>query len=345
MSAGAADLDDLLDTDSLIGAVPEEEKPFMPMDSPRSLPEKGALARVVDRILEKAEEELRSVCRTAGILLTVSMTCALFGALHAGERAGRYVILAGVAAVGAAAMSDLDSILQMGLHSLQQMSDYSRVLLPVLTTAASAAGSLTAAGAKYAVTTVAMDMLLSLAGSVVLPCVGGYAALSLANAAVGNDILKAAKRLAKWVCVTLTSALAMGFTAWLSLTGVVTGTADTLAAKMTKTAVSAALPVVGGILSDAAGALSAAAGTVRSTVGVFGLLAVLGICLAGMIPLMIRYLVYKLAAAVCSCVADKRMGELIGDLGACFSLVLALNGTGGLILFVSVYSLMKTVVQ
>ena len=60
---------------------------------------------------------------------------------------------------------------------------------------------------------------------------------------------------------------------------------------------------------------------------------------------VIRYLVYKLAAAVCSCVADKRMGELIGDLGACFSLVLALNGTGGLILFVSVYSLMKTVVQ
>ena len=345
MSAGAAGLDELLDTDALIGAVPDEAQPFMPMASPRSLPEKGALERVADRILEKAEEELRSVSRTAGILLTVSMTCALFGALDAGERAGRYVILAGVAAVGAAAMSDLDSILQMGLRSLQQMSDYSRVLLPVLTTAASAAGSLTAAGAKYAVTTVAMDVLLSLAGSVVLPCVGGFAALSLANAAVGNDILKAAKRLARWICVTLTSALALGFTAWLSLTGVVTGAADTLAVKMTKTAVSAALPVVGGILSDAAGALSAAAGTVRSTVGVFGLLAVLGICLAGMIPLMVRYLVYKLAAAVCSCVADKRMGALIGDLGTCFSLVLALNGTGGLILFVSLYSLMRTVVR
>ena len=60
---------------------------------------------------------------------------------------------------------------------------------------------------------------------------------------------------------------------------------------------------------------------------------------------MIRYLVYKLAAAVCSCVADKRMGELIGDLGTCFSLVLALNGTGGLILFVSLSSLMRTVVR
>ena len=311
--------------------------------TPVKLPEKGFLRTVAERIAEKAEEELASVSRTAGILLLVCLFYSLSRSVDSGGRVAGYVTVAGVAAVGAASMADLDSFLQLGLCSMQELSDYSRVLLPVLTTAASASGSVTAATAKYAATALAMDVLLSLSRNVVLPFTGGYAALSLADAAVGNDVLKAAKKLLKWICMTLSAAIASAFTAWLSLTGVVAGTADTLAARMTKTAVSAALPVLGSILSDAAGSLTAAAGVLCSTVGVFGLLAVLGICLSGIVPLAVRYLVYKLSAAVCSCLADKRMGDLIGDLGACFGLILAANVAGGLMMFFSVYSLMRTV--
>ena len=188
-----------------------------------------------------------------------------------------------------------------------------------------------------------MDILLSAARSVAVPCVGGYAALSLADAAVGNDVLRAAKRLLRTMCTTLTTAIAMGFTAALSLTHVVSAASDTLSARLAKTAVSTALPVVGGILADAAGSLTAAAGLLRGSVGVFGILAIAGICLSGVIPLLLRYAVYKLAASLCSCVADKRVGELVGDLGVCFGLMLALNGAGALMLFVSFYSLMRTV--
>lgn len=333
----------MLDTDALMDSLPESAEEFMPSSSPLRLPEKGVLRALSDSIWERAWEEWRSVSRTAGILLLVCLLYSLSRSADSGERIARYVTLAGVAAVGTASMSDLDSFLQLGLRSMQELSDYSRVLLPVLTTAASASGAVTSAAAKYAATALAMEVLLSLSHSVVLPCAGGYAALALADAAVGNDVLKAAKRLVKWICVTLSGAVATGFTAWISLTGVIAGTSDTLAARMTKTAMSSALPVLGSILSDAAGALTAAAGILRSTVGVFGLLAVLGICLAGVIPLALRYLVYKLSAAVCSCLADKRMGDLIGDLGTCFGLVLAVNGAGGLMMFVSIYSLMRTV--
>ncbi len=311
--------------------------------TPVKLPEKGFLRTAAEKIAEKAEEEWASVSRTAGILLLVCLFYSLSRSVDSGGRVAGYVTVAGVVAVGAASMADLDSFLQLGLRSMQELSDYSRVLLPVLTTAASASGSVTAATAKYAATALAMDVLLSLSRNVVLPFVGGYAALSLADAAVANDVLKAAKKLLKWICMTLSAAIASAFTAWLSLTGVVAGTADTLAARMTRTAVSAALPVLGSILSDAAGSLTAAAGVLCSTVGGFGLLAVLGICLAGIVPLAVRYLVYKLSAAVCSCLADKRMGDLIGDLGACFGLILAVNAAGGLMMFFSVYSLMRTV--
>ena len=120
--------------------------------------------------------------------------------------------------------------------------------------------------------------------------------------------------------------------------------ADALAARVTKTAVSAALPVVGSILSDAASTLAAAAGTLKATIGIFGLLAVAAICLPPVLTLGVRFFVYKLTAAVCECVADKRFSELISNLGTAFALLLAINGAGAMMLFLSLYSLIQTVV-
>ncbi len=67
---------------------------------------------------------------------------------------------------------------------------------------------------------------------------------------------------------------------------------QTRAARVTKTAVSAALPVVGSILSDAASTLAAAAGTLKATIGIFGLLAVAAICLPPVLTL--RRAVFRL---------------------------------------------------
>ena len=47
---------------------------------------------------------------------------------------------------------------------------------------------------------------------------------------------------------------------------------------------------------------------------------------------------------VCECVADKRFSELISNLGTAFALLLAINGAGAMMLFLSLYSLIQTVV-
>ena len=336
-------LDGLPDTGELEDSLPEAAREFLSGESAAAMPEDG----VLDRILSAAWDALRSAlggaCRTAGIMLTAAMLCALSETLDTGERAPRYILLAGVAAIGASAVSDFDSYMGLGLNALQTLSDYSRVLLPTLTAAAAASGAAASAAAKYAATALFMDILLSLARAVVMPAVCGYAALAVADAAVGNGALKTAKKLMKSVCTTLLTGLSLCFTGWLALTGVIAGAADSLTARVTKTAVSAALPVVGSILADAAGTLAAAVSALRNSIGVFGLLAVLCVCLAPFAALGARYLVYKLAAAVCACVSDKRLAELVDCLGTCFGMVLALTGTGALMLFVSIFSLIRTV--
>ena len=330
--------------DELTDALPEEAAPILSDVSPEELPKEGIWRALLQKVWEKVRSSAADICRTGGILLCVCVLVSLTDTLDLGSRAPPYITFAAVAVIGTSTITDLRSYLSLGTETLQTLSDYSRVLLPVLSSAAAASGAAGSAAAKYAATAVCMDVLLSASQNVLVPCVCGYAALSVADAAVGNEILKTAKKIMKTLCTALLSAVCVAFTAWLSLTGVVTGTADALAARMTKTAVSAALPVVGSILSDAASTLAAAAGTLKATIGIFGLLAIAAICLPPVITLGVRFFIYKLTAAVCECVADKRFSELISNLGTAFALLLAINGAGAMMLFLSLYSLIQTVV-
>ena len=343
MLAGHAAATDDFDTQKLTDALPDEAYDWLQDFSPRSLPDSSLLESVIGHITEGVAAILPQMCKTAGVLLTVCVLVSLGNALDLTGGAQQYILLAGVTAIGAAALTDFDSYLSEGLSSLQSLSDYSRVLLPTLASTAAMSGAVSSAAAKYAATALFMDILLSVSNSVIAPCISGYAALSLAEAAVGNEILKAARKLLKGVCTALLSAAALGCTVWLSVTGVISGAVDSTAAKAAKTAVSAALPIVGGILSDAAGLLTAAAGTLRVSVGVFGMLAVLCISAGPILTVGARYLVFKVTAAVCSCVADRRLSELVDNLGGCFGMILALNGTAALMLFLSLFSLIGSV--
>lgn len=80
----------------------------------------------------------------------------------------------------------------------------------------------------------------------------------------------------------------------LSLTNLLAGSADRLAVRVGKTVISGAVPVVGGILSDATEAVAAAALTLRGTLGVLGVFSVLALCLAPLLHLAVQYLFYQL---------------------------------------------------
>ena len=82
---------------------------------------------------------------------------------------------------------------------------------------------------------------------------------------------------------------------------------------------------------------------VRGAVGVFGLAATLCICLVPFLRLGVQYLLYKAAAALSGAFAEKRLGSLIGSLGSAFGMMLGMVGSGALMLFFSILSLIKAV--
>lgn len=305
----------------------------------------GGAAEVVSGGLGKLGGSVRQALQSGVLLLGTALACGL--AQTAREELGGggldVTCLAGVSAVTAIAAADVHTLLGLGSQALKDMDAFSKLLLPTVTAACAAAGRPASAAARQAATLLFFGLLLTLADRFLLPLVYAYVAAQAAGAALGNDGLKRLGGLLKWIATGLLSLLVTGFVLYLSVTGAVAGNADTMAQKAAKTAISGMIPVVGGILSDAAETVVAGAGILRGTVGVTGLLAVLAICLIPFLRLGLQYLVYKLTAALTAAVLPGPIAGLIDSIGSAFALILAMVGGGGMILYVALITSIQAV--
>lgn len=332
-----------LDTAGLEAALPDAAADILGgISVTDALEPENALQRIGAAAKEKLGAFLRRGLKSAGEMLCVILLCAIAETL-AGDGAQRYVDLGGALGVSAIAVGDVQSFIGLGTETLHTLSDFSKALLPSLAAAATAGGAVTSGAAKYAATALFLDLLITAAGNLVMPIIYAYIAATVARAALGSDALSGATGLLKWLAGSLITVLMLAFTSYLSLTGVISGTADAAATRLTKTAISTALPVVGGIVSDAASTVVAGAAILRNAIGIFGLLAVLCVCLTPFLTLGVQYLTYKAAAALADLISGKRLSALISGIGAAFGMVLGLVGAGALMFFFSVISSVRAV--
>lgn len=325
------------------GAAPEAAQELLDgAGVTEALEPESLFSRLAEAARDKLGDILRRGAASAAALVAVALLCGLVAVMAEGETP-QYVTLGGVLAVAVIAAGDADAFITKGQEALQTLSDFSQALLPCLCTAAAAGGAVTSAAAKYAATALFMDIFITAAKNVALPFIYGYMAAAVAAAALDNPVLESAASLARWVCGAAITLIMSAFTLYLTVSGAVTGAADALAVKAAKTAMSAALPVVGGILSDAAGTVVSGAGLLRGAVGAFGMFVVAAVCLTPFLVLGVQYLMYKAAAVLAGAFADKRLAGLIGAVGSAFGMVLGLVGAGALMLFFSIISMVKAV--
>lgn len=252
--------------------------------------------------------------------------------------------LAGALSVTMASAGSLDSLMGLGAGTIDTMSVFSKVLLPTLAAATASAGALGTATVQQVTTVFFVDLLLQLIHGLLLPLAYLYIGVLTAGAMLSDGRLSSlAEMLKKAVTWTLSASLIV-FTVYLSIARVISGSADSAAVKVAKAAISGTVPVVGGILSDAAETVLAGAGLLKNTIGVFGLLAVLAICALPFLQLGIQYLLYKLAAFLAGTMGPPGLCKLIDGLAGAFGLILGMTGTCALLLLVSILSSIAAVV-
>lgn len=303
----------------------------------------GALSRLWRRLLESLRDSLHSQLRFAAALIALCLFCALASALTKEKSAMGTVSLAACCAAAAWIAGDWDSGIAQATNTLTRLSDYSKAALPVVFTAAAAAGAPSSASVRYASACLALDVLMSAADRLILPLIYSYLSLAVSGSIFDNPVLRAVQRLVKWCCVTSMTVMTLAFGAYISLSGLVAGSADALAVKAARSVIAAALPVVGGILSDSAAALLSAAGAIRSTAGIFSLLAVCAICMGPFVFLSVKMLLLKAVGTLAEILPGGALSRLLEECSNAFAMLLGLVGCCGSILFLSLMAGMKAV--
>lgn len=326
-----------VDTGALEQALPESAREILGDATVSDIMEGEGLWKTVgDWVKGELSKSLSQAARSACIALAVTLLCSVAGAAAADGKTPEYVILAGALAILGTCAGDIRGFLDQVRYALAELSDFSRALFPCIAAASAAVGKGASGAAKYAASALFLDVLMTVGTTYILPIIYAFAAVSTAQAALPSGSLSGPVKLIRWGCNALLTGLTTVFTLCLSLSGAIAGHGDKLAGSLAKSAISAALPVVGSILSDAADSYLAGAQLLRGAVGVFGLGAVLCVCLGPVLRLGLHYVLFKAAAALSEPFGEGRLSTLVGNIASAYGMALGLLGSAGAMLFVSI---------
>lgn len=319
--------------------VPESAADMMP-DSPKTFSE--GLWDLIKAVIGKTRPEL---AEAAGSCLSLFCATLLISILQpiTGGQGKKIAELVCTLWIAVALLNPARSLLNLGINTVCEMAEYGKMLLPVMSAALAAQGGVTKSASLYAGTAVFITVLTSAILAFLIPMIYIFLALAIANSAMGEQLLKKLRDFVKWIAVWILKLGLYGFTGYMSLVGVISGTTDAAALKATKLTISSVVPVIGGILSDASETVLLSAGIVKNAAGIYGMLAVLAICLEPFVMIGIQYLLLKLTGAVCAVYSSKQASELITDFSSAMGLLLAATGTICLMMLISTVCFMKGV--
>ncbi len=335
----SGEVENSLDTGAIVRALPDSAAELMESVAPSPGEDFGsALRRIFSGCRAILGEAFIKAGKSGGMMLVCAALCAMLSAVFKTQGELDWAELASCLSIAVIAAGDISSCLKLGSNTITEISDFSKVLLPVMTSSAALSGAVGSAAAKYAATALFMDVLITLSQRLLTPLVYAYFAVLTAECALGTRSLSGVSSFLKWLAGTALTVIVLVFVVYLGVTGIVAGTADAAAVRVAKTALATGLPVVGGIISDAAAAVLAGAGMVKNAAGVFGLIAVLAICAAPIIRIGAHYLVYKAASKLALSFAGEKTAKAAEGTSAAFGIMLAAAGACALMLFFSIIS-------
>ena len=322
--------------DALADAVPAGQRDYLEGIRPETADElAGSFAQLLENVSEDSRSALHSAVQSlAQVAVVVVITAAARGfSVAAGGEADALIDMAGALGCAAVLLRDFSGVLTLCRDTLEQISVFSGVLQPVLATTLSVGGNAATATVLQVATMIVFDLIIRLVNALLVPAACAYLGIVAVDAATGNGMLRGIADGIKGLTSGALKLILTLFTAYLTIAGGVSGSVDRMALKTAKFAVSGAVPVVGGVISDAAETVLSGASLLKNSIGIFGMLCVTAICLVPFVRAGASYLCYKAGAAVLSPLCAGSLRQLLEGVGTGFGLLLGMLGTCCLILY------------
>jgi len=322
----------------VLPALPEQAQQYMPAEN-ESFAE--GIGHIVSVAISKLTPDFAEGCRLGIILFTIGLAAALVAAWNGtGKKiCGLVCVIASTALL----IGGSHSLITLGVETVCQLDDYSKLLLPTMTSVLASTGAITKSAMLYAGCTIFSTLLATAVKSVFVPMLYMYLAVCVADRVMGDAVFASIKKFMKWLMTWLLKLILYVFTGYIAISGIVTGSADAISIKATKVTLSGMIPVVGGILSDASEAILVSASVLKNSVGIYGMYAFFAICIGPVIKILIHTAILKTAGALAGMFSLPEHIGIIEDFSQAMSLLLAATGANCLLLLISTVSFIQGV--
>jgi len=294
---------ELSEADRLEGNLPEDTKEFLNENSidPQNPDWVHNLTtqNVFSHIWQFLKTGAKKPVASSFVILAVIIASAALSGMETCDSSS-VVNFATVLSVAAVICIPVFSCITASVNAMQGCAVFMMAFIPVFAVIVASTGA--------AVTSVSMSTLLLgasqavsfISNFVVIPLLGGFLSISIATSVspilTKSGIADGIKKLAFWIMSLLTTV----FIGILSIQTAVNASADTLATKTAKFIVGSSVPVAGAVLSEALTTITASMGMLKTSVGVYGVVA----CCVIFLPLLAELLIWKVMLVLNSIVSD-----------------------------------------
>lgn len=238
-------------------------------------------------------------------------------------------------------MTNFSQVVTMVKDSVQNLVGFMDCLIPILMTLVLTTGSIASASMLQPILIFIITFIGNFINSFVLPLVLISTSLGIISKISERVQVDKLSKFFKSTVVWILGVVLTIFVGLVSLEGTLSSNVDGITAKTTKAAVSSFIPVVGKILGDAVDAVIGCSSILKNALGIIGVVVIIGICITPIIKLTILMIIYYLGAAICQPIADKKIIELLEQMGDTFKTLLAILSSISVMLIIGVTLVVK----
>ena len=313
-----------------------EAEQFMPESMP-SFAE--GLLYILKTAFRAVRPDLTQSCQLCLSVIGVAMLMSVVEGFS--SKTQELVNTVGVLSIGFILIGSTNSLIGIASDTVQEISGYGKLLLTAMTAALAAQGGTTRSTILYTGTAFFDALLVTLISVFAIPMVYLFLAFLIGHCAIGENLLKRLRDLFKWLITWLMKTVLYIFTGYMSICSVITGGVDKTALKAAKLTISGAVPIVGGIMSDASESILLGAEVVKNSIGIYGMLAILAIVVMPFLRIGTLYLLLKFTTAICGVFSSAKISDITQGFSDAMGFLLGMTGTVSLLFLISTVCLLK----
>lgn len=256
----------------------------------------GVFSYIVNAVKQRVARPLRDGLAVIAIILI----SAAIGAFSEERKTSLPADIAAAFAVAGIIAADIWYSISASVNTVKASAGFMIGFIPIFAAITAASGATVTAASMNTLLMLAAQFVSSAAAFAVLPLMGGYLGLSISagvSPVLGRSgIAETVKKCALWI-LSFTSTVFLGL---LGIQTTVNSAADSVTLKTAKFILGTSVPVAGGVLSEAVSTVSASVSLLRSSIGIYGVVALCALLL----PCILQLLLWRLSVCLCSTAAD-----------------------------------------